>query len=105
MRQVLCPRVIGRDDELRAIGAALEAARDGHGGALFLLGEAGVGKSRLTREAERVAQARGLRALRGRSVETGAAGSWAYRPIAEALLSALRQDGFPELRSELRPHR
>src|SRR5437764_11118095 len=103
MRQVLCPRMIGRDEELRVLGAALEAARDGHGGTLFLLGEAGVGKSRLTREAERIAQARGLRALRGRSVEAGAAVSGAYRPIAEALLSALRRDGFPELRPELRP--
>src|SRR3954451_14506231 len=81
MRQVLCPRLIGRDEELSEIGAALEAARDGHGGTLFLLGEAGVGKSRLAREAERVARGRGLLAVGGRGVESGAVGSVSFRPI------------------------
>jgi hypothetical protein len=43
MRQMLCPRLIGRDDEMQAIQAALDAARASCGGSLFLLGEAGVG--------------------------------------------------------------
>ena len=101
MRQVLCPRLIGRDDEMQTLGTALEAARDGRGGCVFLQGEAGVGKSRLVREADRLAQALGMRTLWGRGVEGGA--SVAYRPVAEAMLSGLRRDGPPNDRPELRP--
>ena len=39
--------MVGRDDELRTIQHALSAARDGRGGAVFVIGEAGIGKSRL----------------------------------------------------------
>ena len=39
--------IVGRDDELRAVRAALDAARTGQGGAIFLVGESGIGKSRL----------------------------------------------------------
>ena len=95
------PRIIGREDELRTIEHALEAARDGRGGSIVVLGEAGVGKSRLAREADRLAQARGLRVLWGRCIEGGAA--VAYRPVAEALLSAIRRDGLPSDRPALRP--
>jgi DNA-binding CsgD family transcriptional regulator len=101
MRRVLCPRVIGRDEELQTIGTAIDAVGNSLGGCIFVLGEAGVGKSRLAREADRLAQSRGLRVLWGRSVEGGAA--VAYRPISEALLSGLRQIGIPDDRPELRP--
>src|ERR1700730_8760906 len=67
MRQVLCPLVIGRAAELRTIESAIEAARNGRGGCIFVLGDAGVCKSRLVREADRLAQERGLRVLWGRS--------------------------------------
>ena len=104
MRQMLCPRLIGRSDERQTIQAAIEAARAARGSGLFVLGEAGVGKSRLAREAERLAQGAGLRTLWGRSIEGGAA--IAFRPITEALLSAVRHAG-PALaeRAELRPFR
>jgi hypothetical protein len=44
------------------------------------LGEAGVGKTRLLREARRAADASGLLALQGRAVESGGA----YRPLVDA---------------------
>jgi class 3 adenylate cyclase/tetratricopeptide (TPR) repeat protein len=40
-------RFIGRDSELQAIERAQERARDGHGQVIAVVGEAGVGKSRL----------------------------------------------------------
>src|SRR5438270_10809410 len=101
MRPVLCPQLIGRQEELQTIRGALEAGHAGRGASIFLIGEAGMGKSRLAREAERLAVAQGVRVLWGRSVEGGAA--IAYRPIAEALLSALRRDGLPQDRPELQP--
>jgi DNA-binding CsgD family transcriptional regulator len=113
MRQLLCPRVVGRDEELAVIAATIEAARNGRGQTLFVIGEAGVGKSRLALEAENHAVARGLWTLRGRCVEGGPGGTSAAtvtcRPIAEALLSALRRHAASGARAwdraELRPFR
>src|SRR6202034_3244539 len=39
--------LLERDEALRAITSAIDLARGGVGGALFLMGEAGVGKSSL----------------------------------------------------------
>lgn len=47
--------LVGREEELAALGAALEAARHGRGAAIELAGPAGMGKSRLVREARRAA--------------------------------------------------
>lgn len=54
---------VGRPTELERVGALLDAAANGRAGGLFVLGEAGVGKSRLIREAERMAGERGLRTV------------------------------------------
>jgi class 3 adenylate cyclase/tetratricopeptide (TPR) repeat protein len=43
-------RFVGRDAELGEISAAMEQARGGHGQVVALVGEPGVGKSRLVRE-------------------------------------------------------
>ena len=99
---VLCPVLIGRGDEIAALDAALSAGAEGHGGAVLLLGEAGVGKSRLTREAVGRADQRGWVVLSGRAVPS--ASPVAFRPVAEALLSALRGTGLPDT-PELTPFR
>lgn len=41
------PRIHGRDRELRAVGALLDRARDGHGGALAVVAETGMGRTAL----------------------------------------------------------
>jgi predicted ATPase len=41
--------LVGRDAELQAIALARDAAADGKAGVLALVGDAGVGKSRLRR--------------------------------------------------------
>ena len=88
MRQVLCPVLVGRDEEVRLLRDALDAAASGHGGTWFVAGEAGVGKSRLAREVSRQAHARGMTVLTGRAVPGGV--PVAYRPLAEAVLNGLR---------------
>jgi predicted ATPase len=53
VRQVLCPVLVGRDEETGHLQAALAAAEAGHGRTVLLTGEAGIGKSRLVREIAR----------------------------------------------------
>jgi DNA-binding CsgD family transcriptional regulator len=93
MRQVLCPVLVGRDEEARHLQAALAAARDGHGGTVLVAGEAGIGKSRLVREIARTSREQGLVTLAGRSVPGGVPAP--FRPFAEALASAARAGRLP----------
>jgi len=53
--------LIGRAEELRRLGGLLDGVDSGHAAGLFVVGEAGVGKSRLLEEARAVAGARGFR--------------------------------------------
>jgi DNA-binding CsgD family transcriptional regulator/tetratricopeptide (TPR) repeat protein len=90
------PALVGRDAEAAALGAALDDAQHGRGGAIFLVGEAGIGKTRLAAETEQRATARGFCVLRGRAT----ASAPQFRPLTEALLSVLRHAGsltYPEL--------
>jgi DNA-binding CsgD family transcriptional regulator len=102
VRQVLCPVLVGRDDETSHLQAALAGAAAGRGGAVFLTGEAGIGKSRLVRETARAAGARGLAVLTGRAVAGGV--PTPFRPFAEALGSAGRARSLPDS-AELDPFR
>src|SRR3954454_11824029 len=103
MKRCLCPVLVGRDDELDELRAALgAAATNDEGSTLFLVGEAGVGKTRLAREAVAEARALGFTVLRGRAVH--AHDVVAFRPLAEALFSYFRDAGPPDL-PELEPFR
>ncbi|MDP8910051.1 MAG: AAA family ATPase, partial [Chloroflexota bacterium] len=87
-RTALSSRVVGRDPELDHLRAAVDAAIAGFGSMVFLVGEAGIGKSRLAAEVASDAARRGLAVLRGRAVPTST--PVAYRPLAEALCSVVR---------------
>jgi AAA ATPase domain len=60
---------VGRDHELRALDALLEAALAGEGNVALVSGEPGVGKTRLVEELTRRAEARGFVVAWGRSWE------------------------------------
>jgi tetratricopeptide (TPR) repeat protein len=62
--------------ELAALEHALQQARDGHGGLFAVVGEPGVGKSRLYREFTQSAQASGCLVLEAMSVSFGKATPW-----------------------------
>ena len=101
-RSVLAARVVGRDHELATLHAQLDSACEGHGRTVFLVGEAGIGKSRLAQVAAAEAEARGLAVLRGRAVPS--ATPVAYRPLSEALCSMVRSGTMPGT-SDLSPFR
>ena len=51
--------LVGRDAEFTALMAAVDRVRDGEGGIVTIVGEAGIGKSRLVAEVRRAVRARG----------------------------------------------
>lgn len=93
---------VGRAAELSLLGSALAAARQRSGQAVFLLGEAGIGKSRLAGECAYQAYGLGLPVLRGRGSSTGTVTP--FRPLIEALSSRFRAAG-PPTDPELDPYR
>lgn len=64
--------LVGRAGELRRLTAALDAARDGRGGAAVVVGEPGIGKTRLVEELAELARQRGVVTAWVRCPESGA---------------------------------
>ncbi|MFC0113517.1 ATP-binding protein [Kibdelosporangium aridum] len=96
------PLVFGRDREVAELTRAIDAARSSRGGAVFLVGEPGIGKSRLASEAAGIAFASGVRVLRGRGTTIGPIVP--FRPLTEALLGLFRS-GHPPDDPALGPYR
>ena len=90
---VLCPVVVGRDDELQVLREHIAHAVQGRGGVVAIVGDAGAGKSRLVREIVHDCREQGVVVVSGRAVETSAASP--FRPLTEALLGALRDRPVP----------
>ena len=83
--QAYSSRLVGRGGELDRLRRLLEDMESTVKGRMVLVhGEAGVGKSRLVREATAVARRAGVSVFSGRAVPSGEA----YRPLAEALSAA-----------------
>src|SRR3954449_10462049 len=92
--QTHAPKVVGRAGEIADLDRLLTEARAGRGGAVFLLGEPGIGKSRLAAVSTTIALDTGMATLRGR---VGAVGNMvAFRPFTEALLSLIRRGEMPQ---------
>ena len=80
-------RFVGRDAEIEVLHRSLERASAGHGQALALVGEAGVGKSRLVREFTRSHRTDGWLVLESGSVSYGR--TTPYLPVIELLKTYL----------------
>lgn len=85
----------GRDGELAALTRALEQANGGNGHTIFLLGESGIGKTRLAQAVADEATRRGFTVAFGRAypVDHGVP----YAVFADALLPVLREIDSPLL--------
>ncbi|MFE1440594.1 ATP-binding protein [Streptomyces sp. NPDC058739] len=94
--------IVGRDAEIGLLDSALDGVGKGAGRAVFLLGEAGIGKSRLVGECALRAYAQDMAVLRGRATSTGLVVP--FRPLVEALSSRFRAAGAPD-DPELDPYR
>lgn len=67
--EVLCPDLIGRGSEIRSLVTAFDSALHLRGGVLVLCGDAGVGKTRLARQAMAHASASGREVVTARAAE------------------------------------
>jgi class 3 adenylate cyclase/tetratricopeptide (TPR) repeat protein len=76
-------RFVGRETERAALGQALERAGAGHGQVVAVVGEAGVGKSRLVYECVQAHDLQGWRVLESAAVSYGKA--MPYFPIIDLL--------------------
>ena len=74
--------LVGRERELETLERAFEAASAGHGRVVFLVGEAGIGKSRLLYEFRQRLEGR-ARWVEGRCASY--AGEFAFHPVADGL--------------------
>jgi len=91
--------LVGRDAELDELRGALDAAIAGYGGLFLIVGEPGIGKSRLADELVREARSRRASVLVGRCWEAG--GAPAYWPWVQSLRMYLEQREHDALRSQL----
>lgn len=90
---------VGRQRELRELGAGLDDALAGRGGLFLLIGEPGIGKTRLADEFCAQAESTGALTFWGRCWEGG--GAPAYWPWVQVVRSLLRQREPDELSQEL----
>jgi DNA-binding SARP family transcriptional activator len=90
---------VGRESELAELRAGLDEAIAGRGRLFLLVGEPGIGKSRLADEVIRTAQARGAQVLVGRCWEAG--GAPAYWPWVQSIRAHVRETEPGLLRSQL----
>jgi AAA ATPase domain len=95
-------RFVGRDAEIEVLRRSLERAGAGHGQAVAIVGEAGVGKSRLTWEFTRSPRTQGWLVLKTGSYSYGRATP--YLPVVELLktyLSIQERDDQRETRERV----
>src|SRR5829696_5261997 len=93
------PPFVGRSRELALLRERLAAAVQGHGGVTLLLGEPGIGKTRLAEELGAAAEAQGARVLWGRCWE--GEGAPAFWPWVQCLRSYARDTAADVLRADL----
>jgi DNA-binding SARP family transcriptional activator len=91
----------GRDEELRKLLGIYDTAAAGGGGVVTVLGEPGIGKTRLLQELAASVRRRGGLVLSGRCLE----GAWVppYQAFVEAITGYAAQAGATRLRADLGP--
>jgi len=95
-KPVLCPIIVGRTPYLEMLKQCLEEAQAGHGQALLITGEAGIGKSRLVAQTTTWANQIGLRVFHGNCFESDRV--LPYAPIVDLLRAHLRSNSPESLK-------
>ncbi len=86
--------LVGRQASFRQLVRSFQLARGGQPQAVLVVGEAGIGKTRLAREWVAWVAAQGALVLAGQAFEMG--GKLPYQPLVEALRPRLEVENAPE---------
>jgi DNA-binding SARP family transcriptional activator len=86
--------LVGRAAAFTQLVASFQQARWGQPQAVLVVGEAGIGKTRLANEFVAWARAQGAEVLSGQAFEMG--GRLPYQPLVEALRPRLEEENAPE---------
>ena len=98
--RILNAGLVGREEEILTIQRAYQQTRHGQRKAVFIFGEPGIGKTRLSREfTEWSQESQQAMVLWGYCYEMS--GSFPYQPIADAISAYVRQCSPAELRAML----
>ena len=100
-KPVVCPVVIGRTTELTAIHELIESTKSGQGQVVLLSGEAGIGKSRLVKEAKAYATSLNFRVVQGNCFPTDL--SCPYAPILDLIRTLLAHSDSTKIQDMLKP--
>src|SRR6516162_8823536 len=98
---VVCPVVIGRTHESTAIHQLIESTKSGQGQVALLSGEAGIGKSRLVKEAKAYATDLNFRVVQGNCFPTDL--SFPYAPLLDLIRSLLTHPDSTNIQAMLKP--
>ncbi len=93
---------VGRSEQLERFRLALDEASAGHPSTLLVIGEAGVGKTRLVEQCAALAAAAGAARVVGHCVRLEHA-SFPYAPVIEAVRGLVRERGGAEVARLLGP--
>jgi len=86
--------LVGRAAAFTQVVGSFQQARQGRPQAMLVVGEVGIGKTRLAREFVAWARARGADVLSGQACEMG--GRLPYQPLVEAVRLRLEEENAPE---------
>src|SRR6266581_7244021 len=100
-KPVVCPVVIGRTSELTAIHQLIESTKSGRGQVALLSGEAGIGKTRLVKEAKAYATAQDFLVVQGNCFPTDL--TYPYAPLLDLLRSLFSNPDMAAISAELKP--
>ncbi len=105
-KPVVCPVVIGRTTELTAIHQLIESTKSGQGQVALLSGEAGIGKSRLVKEAKAYATDLNYRVVQGNCFPTDLSCPYApllYAPLLDLIRTLLARSDSTKIQAMLKP--
>jgi len=97
--------LVGRETEYMAAKAALERLLDGEGGIIYIIGEAGIGKSRLLSEISRDVMAENITWLEGHTLSYGQTISyWPFQEILWRYVGITEEDSEAKAWGKLESH-
>jgi class 3 adenylate cyclase len=92
--RIIYSEMVGRDNELHKLETQLSKAIIGQGSVVNIIGEAGIGKSRLVAELKNREMMKEVKLLEGRAISIG--GNLSFHPITDLLRQwmGIRQDDY-----------